>query len=90
MRMSEFWTLVDEEFGAGPGRTLVADHVIGALAHRTAEQALEAGEDPRSVWFALCDDLQIPQERRWGREEPRRRAGRSGTGAPGRTGRSRR
>jgi hypothetical protein len=88
MRMSEFWTLVEEEFGAGPGRTLVADHVLGALGHRTAEQALEAGEDARAVWFALCDDLQVPEERRWGREEPRRPAGKADRG--GRGGRSRR
>jgi hypothetical protein len=72
--MSEFWTLVDGEFGPAAGRTLVRDHVIGVLGHRTAGQALEAGEDPRSVWSALCDDLQVPEERRWGPEEPRRRA----------------
>jgi hypothetical protein len=94
MRMSEFWTLVEEEFGAGPGRTLVADHVLGALDHRTAAQALEAGEDARTVWFALCDDLQVPEERRWGRDESQRPAAQAGRGArsgrPGRPGRGRR
>ena len=85
--MSEFWVLVEDEFGAGPGRTLVRDHVLGALAHRTAEQALEAGEDARSVWFALCEDLQVPAERRWGREEPHGRSGRTGPTGPARRGR---
>jgi hypothetical protein len=77
VRLSEFWSLVDGEFGAARGRTLVRDHVIGALGHRTAEQALEAGEEPREVWLALAADLEVPRERWWGREEPakgRRRA----------------
>jgi hypothetical protein len=73
MRMSEFWTLVDGEFGAVQGRTLVRDHVVGALGHRTAQQAVDAGQEPREVWFALCADLEVPVERRWGREEPARR-----------------
>lgn len=71
--MSEFWTLVDGEFGRAQGRALVRDHVVGALGHRTAEQALASGEDPRPVWSALCDDLQVPPERRWGPKEPRGR-----------------
>jgi len=70
--MSDFWILVDDEFGAAQGRALVRDHVVGALGHRTAEQALAAGDDPREVWFALCDELQVPAERRWGREQPQR------------------
>jgi len=75
--MSDFWVLVDGEFGAAQGRALVRDHVVGTLGHRTAEQALAAGVDAREVWFALCDDLQVPPERRWGREEGQR----SGRGA---------
>ena len=73
MRLSEFWTLVDDEFGAAQGRALVRDHVLGVLGHRTAEQALDAGEEPREVWLALCDELEVPPARRWGREQPRRR-----------------
>lgn len=69
MRMSEFWTLVDGEFGPGRGRALVRDHVIGELGHRTPQQALDDGEDARTVWLALCVDLDVPPERRWGRQE---------------------
>lgn len=72
MRLSEFWTLVDDEFGAAQGRTLVRDHVVAALEHRTAAQALEAGVEPRDVWLALAADLQVPRERWYGREEPAR------------------
>lgn len=76
--MSDFWTLVDDEFGPAQGRTLVRDHVLGALGHRTAQQALDGGDDPRAVWLALCDDLDVPEERRWGVEEhqPARARGR--------------
>ncbi|MFZ0158137.1 MAG: DUF3046 domain-containing protein [Kineosporiaceae bacterium] len=70
--MSEFWRLVDDEFGVAYGRTLVRDHVVGGLAHRTAEQALAAREDPRAVWFALCVELEVPRERWWGREPDKR------------------
>lgn len=80
--MSEFWTLVDDEFGRMQGRALVRDHVLGQLGHRTAEQALSDGEDARTVWFALCDDLQIPPERRWGRDQPARRGPAPGRRAP--------
>jgi hypothetical protein len=75
--MSQFWALVDEEWGAAQGRALVRDHVVGTLGHRTAAQALDAGEEPRDVWFALCDDLQVPVERRWGNDEEPRRRGRA-------------
>ena len=71
--MCEFWVLVDDEFGRLHSRTIVRDHVVRALGDRTAEAALAAGFDPREVWFALCDDLEVPPERRWGREDQSRR-----------------
>ena len=71
--MSEFWTLADGEFGRLHSRTLVRDHVIRVLGDRTAEAALAAGAEPRDVWIALCDDLQVPEERRRGAEPPARR-----------------
>jgi hypothetical protein len=83
--MSEFWTLVDDEFGAARGRTLVRDHVLGALGHRTPAEALDAGEEPRTVWFALCDDLDVPDERRWGPPEDRPASRAAGGRRPGRS-----
>ena len=87
VRMSEFWTLVDGEFGAAAGRALVRDHVLGALGHRTAQQALDAGEPHRTVWLALCEDLQVPPERWLGVESagPTRRGRRPATRATRRT-----
>jgi hypothetical protein len=44
------------------------------LGERTAQQALAGAEDARTVWFAVCDAMDVPQERRWGRDDPHRRA----------------
>jgi len=71
--MSEFWDLVDAEFGRSYSRTLVRDHVLADLGNRTAEQAIAAGVPPRDVWTALCEDLDVPAERRFGVERSRGR-----------------
>ena len=71
MRYREFWDLVEEVFGAAYGRTLASDQVIGALGDRTAAQAIEDGFEPRTVWHALCDALEVPEERRWGADPHR-------------------
>ena len=46
-----------------------------AVGHwcRTAVEALAAGAPPREVWLALCDDMDVPEGRRHGREVPRGR-----------------
>lgn len=64
VRSSEFWELVDTEFGIR-GRIVVRDHVLPSLGGATAEEALARGDDPRTVWFALCDEFEIPERRRW-------------------------
>ncbi|NHN56109.1 DUF3046 domain-containing protein [Calidifontibacter sp. DB0510] len=75
MRVSEFWRLVEDEFGDAYGRSLVRDHVIQSLGERTPAQALEAGIAPREVWRALCVDLQVPANRWLGRDLPLREKG---------------
>jgi hypothetical protein len=74
MRRSEFDRAVADEFGARGGSLLV-DLVMTALGGRTATQALEAGVPPREVWLALCAEMDVPAERRYGagRLEPKRR-----------------
>ncbi|HSU75403.1 MAG TPA: DUF3046 domain-containing protein [Terrabacter sp.] len=68
MRISHFWTLMDDEFGAAYAGSLARDHVLGALGNRTVVQALADGEPPRAVWEAICVDMDVPQERRLGRD----------------------
>ena len=47
MKLSEFWTNMDYEFGAGYARVLAGDLVLGSLGNMTALEALEAGVAPR-------------------------------------------
>lgn len=77
MRFREFWQLVDEVLGSAHGRALTRDLVLIELDNRTAIDALDDGVEPRFVWHALCDALDVPESRRWGagthRQAPPRR-----------------
>ncbi|MDO4252854.1 MAG: DUF3046 domain-containing protein [Rothia sp. (in: high G+C Gram-positive bacteria)] len=70
MTLSEFWFLMEQEFGASYSRILAKDLVLGVFGDRTACEALEAGEDVRQVWLAICDVQQLPPERRLGPDRP--------------------
>jgi hypothetical protein len=76
VRHSEFWQLLDDEFGPAYARTVARDVVVDALGGRTSEQALAAGVRPQEVWRALCDAMEVPAERRWGRDPKQRRGAR--------------
>ena len=74
MRRSEFDRAVADEFGARGG-SLMTDLVLTSVGGRTSVDALAAGVDPRDVWLALCEETDVPAERRYGvgRLDPRRR-----------------
>jgi len=75
VRFREFWQLVDEVLGSAHGRALTRDLVIPGLGNMTPVQALDDGVEPRDVWHALCDELEVPEPQRWGssRQAPPRR-----------------
>ncbi|RAX47755.1 DUF3046 domain-containing protein [Arthrobacter sp. AQ5-06] len=68
MRISDYWRLMDDEFGAGYSRVLSSTLVLAGAGGRTADQALAAGVNPRQVWSAVCDVQDVPPERRLGRD----------------------
>jgi hypothetical protein len=68
MRISDFWRLMDDEFGSAYAHSLARDHVLGALGNRTPLEALESGTKPREAWLALCADMDVPRERWLGTE----------------------
>ncbi|MBD8021995.1 DUF3046 domain-containing protein [Microbacterium gallinarum] len=74
MRRSEFERAVRDEFGSR-GSALIADLVLSRVGSRTAAEALAAGVPPREVWLALCEETDVPADRRYGvgRLEPKRR-----------------
>ncbi|MEZ0449234.1 DUF3046 domain-containing protein [Cellulomonas sp. ICMP 17802] len=71
MRLREFWQLVDEVLGNAHGRELARELVLRGLDQRTAMQALDDNVEPRTVWHALCDELEIPDSARWGADARR-------------------
>lgn len=65
MRRSEFRELADHVFGPVLARTYTRDLVLEQPGGMTAEQALEHGVPVRTVWTALCDEMDVPESRRW-------------------------
>lgn len=55
-----------EEFGEVYSGVLLREHWLVSLKSTPAD-AISRGIATRDVWLALCDDLQVPTERRYGR-----------------------
>ncbi|MCO1581754.1 MULTISPECIES: DUF3046 domain-containing protein [unclassified Crossiella] len=64
MRNTVFRSLMAEEFGEVRADMLARDHVFSALGGRTPNQALDAGFPAKQVWRAVCEDFDVPPERR--------------------------
>jgi hypothetical protein len=64
---------MDDEFGPAYAASLARSQVMGDVGGRTAVDALEAGVPPRQVWLALCAAMDVPEERRHIRVDPRHR-----------------
>jgi hypothetical protein len=58
--MTEFWERMREQFGPSYADAVARDQVLSTLGGRSAVQALDAGEDPRKVWLAICEHFEIP------------------------------
>ena len=67
MRLTEFDQLVTDEFGNQKAQWIKDSHVILELGG-TAHELIEKGVDPSDVWRGLCDDFDVPEERRLGRD----------------------
>lgn len=65
MRLTEFHRLIDAEFGDAKGTWIMDSHVIAEYG-KTASELIEQGVEPRKVWWALCEDFKIPEERQLG------------------------
>ena len=68
MQEREFWQLLEEVLGRSYGRALAHDQVLDRLNGLTAVEAFEMGEEPRVVWNVLCDQMNIPDSKRWGKD----------------------
>ncbi|NYH45596.1 hypothetical protein HNR22_005323 [Micromonospora jinlongensis] len=54
MRLTDFWTRLNEAFGPGYAASIARDQVLSQLGGRTIEQALASGEQTHVVWRAVC------------------------------------
>jgi hypothetical protein len=73
MRLSEFRSLMDEEFGAGYAGVIENSMVLLELGDRTATVALAQGEEPRVVWQAICKANEVPKSRWHGKSKPNKK-----------------
>lgn len=64
MRLQEFWSRLDEQFGAMRAQSVTRDHVFSTLGGRTALDAIEAGVPVRRVWLAICEAYDVPPKDR--------------------------
>ncbi|MFC7402851.1 DUF3046 domain-containing protein [Citricoccus sp. GCM10030269] len=69
MKISDFRRLMNEEFGAANAGVIASSLVLPTLL-TTADQAIDAGVDPKRVWLDVCDLQDVPEERRLGRDIP--------------------
>ena len=64
MRTTEFWARMRSRFGPQYADSVARDQVIRALGDRTAYDALAAGEEPKTVWLAICEHFEVPVRER--------------------------
>ncbi|WP_106398175.1 DUF3046 domain-containing protein [Actinocorallia populi] len=64
MRLTAFWTRMNQHFGEGYAESIAKDQVIAELGGRTVEQAFADGADTRSVWKAVCAAFDVPERLR--------------------------
>lgn len=64
MRLTNFWELMNAQFGETYAQSVAKDQVLAALGDRTVNQALADGEDAKVVWRAVCDTFDVPERLR--------------------------
>ena len=55
---------MEDQFGSSYAPSLAQDHVLQGLGGITVSQALERGDDPKRVWQVVCDEFEVPANRR--------------------------
>jgi hypothetical protein len=64
VRLQEFWSRMERQFGSMRAQTVARDHVFGTLGGRTASEAIEAGLPVRRVWLEICKEYDVPAKDR--------------------------
>jgi len=64
VRLTEFWDRMDHALGPAYAKSWATMHVMAELGGRTAQEALDAGESPKTVWRAVWATLELPARER--------------------------
>jgi hypothetical protein len=64
VRLTEFWTRMEQALGPGYARSWASLHVMADLGGRTAQEALDAGVPAKEVWRAVWAVLELPAKDR--------------------------
>lgn len=64
MRFTEFWARMEQVLGTSYAPVWASHHVLAELGGRTVDEALAAGEEPKVVWRAVADRLELPEQQR--------------------------
>lgn len=64
MRLTEFWSRMNTQFGDVYAQSVAKDFVFDQLGGRTVGRALADGVDAKIVWRAVCDTFKVPQNLR--------------------------
>ena len=59
MRLTEFWSRMEERFGAAYAASLASDYRLPLLGS-TIDEALAVGVDAKEVWRAVCAEFEMP------------------------------
>ena len=59
MRLTEFWTRMEQRFGAAYARSVAADYRLPQLG-ATVDEALARGDEPKDIWRAMVAEFHIP------------------------------
>jgi len=64
VRLTVFWDRMNRQFGETYAASVAKDYVLEGVGGRTASQALADGEDVRTVWLAVCEAFDVPENLR--------------------------
>jgi hypothetical protein len=64
VRLTVFWNRMNSQFGENYAASVAQDFVLDSLGGRTVNQALADGEDAKTVWQAVSEAFDVPENLR--------------------------
>jgi hypothetical protein len=64
VKLTEFWERMELHLGPAYAHVWASEHRLGALDHRSVDQALADGDSYKSIWRAVWSDLELPLSER--------------------------